>query len=435
MQKRDIAIQVSQLGKCYQIYNKPLDRVKQALLPHKAYYREFWALQDINFTIKKGESFGIIGRNGSGKSTLLQLLCKTLTPTTGNIEIHGRVAALLELGAGFNPEFTGRENVYLNGTIHGLSQKKMATLFDEIADFADIGAFIDQPVKTYSSGMFVRLAFAVQACIEPDILIVDEALSVGDIFFQQKCARRMQQLRERGTTLIFVSHDMATVRDLCEKAIYLQKGNLIFSGSSVEAVRQYFSEGLTNNQKPEKNLIAEKSVSESQPLLISEFKNTACWLNENTATESTEAKLIAITVTDEQNTPTMKTGMTQTLKFRVLYQSFTTKPVHVAIVLRNRHNHIIHCSSSYTNNIDLPKLSHGEYAIFELDVDCMLEAGSYTFSASLAYIDLPNRGVAIDDSPWIGPLTITFDYENTKAPWLGMFGIPTRARVLPINTN
>jgi lipopolysaccharide transport system ATP-binding protein len=218
----DTAIRVSGLGKCFHIYEKPRDRLLQMLARgRRKYFREFWALQDVNFEVLRGESIGIVGRNGSGKSTLLQLICGTLTPTTGHIETFGRVAALLELGSGFNPEFSGRENVYLNASVLGLSKDEIDARFDSIAAFADIGEFLDQPVKTYSSGMAVRLAFAVQAQVDPDILIVDEALAVGDARFQAKCFERLRQLKENGTSILLVTHSGEQVVTHCTRAILL----------------------------------------------------------------------------------------------------------------------------------------------------------------------------------------------------------------------
>src|SRR3990167_2532409 len=195
----ETAIKITNLSKCYHIYDKPHDRLLQMLMRgRKQYYREFWALNDVSFEIKKGETVGIIGRNGSGKSTLLQMICGTLNPTKGQVETHGRIAALLELGSGFNPEFTGRENVYMNASVLGLSNEEIDARFDDIAAFADIGEFIEQPVKTYSSGMMVRLAFAVIAHVDADILVIDEALSVGDAFFTQKCMRFLRKFMEKG---------------------------------------------------------------------------------------------------------------------------------------------------------------------------------------------------------------------------------------------
>lgn len=245
----DIAVKVSGLSKCYQIYDKPHDRLKQAIYPRlqrlaekqpKQYFREFWALKDVSFEVKKGETVGIIGRNGSGKSTLLQMICGTLNPTNGTIETQGRIAALLELGSGFNPEFTGRENVYMNAAVLGLSKEETDARFDDIAAFADIGEFVEQPVKTYSSGMMVRLAFAVSVCVEPDILIVDEALAVGDATFQSKCLNRLRTLTSNGTTLLFVSHDMGMVKNFCHRALYLYQGQKRALGASGELTELYF---------------------------------------------------------------------------------------------------------------------------------------------------------------------------------------------------
>ena len=244
----DIAIRATHLSKCYHIYNNPHDRLKQFVAPRlqrmvgrtpKQYFHEFWALNDVSFEIKKGETVGIIGRNGSGKSTLLQLLCGTLTPTHGQVELNGRVAALLELGSGFNPEFTGRENVYMNAAVLGLSQEEVFERFDDIAAFADIGEFIEQPVKTYSSGMFVRLAFAVNILSNPDIMIVDEALAVGDMNFQAKCMTALTRIQERGATVLFVSHDVGALKSLCSRGIYLEHGQLKQIGTAADVADHY----------------------------------------------------------------------------------------------------------------------------------------------------------------------------------------------------
>lgn len=244
----NIAIRVQNLSKCYQIYDTPRDRLKQFVLPRlqrqagrspKQYFREFWALRDVSFEIKKGETVGIIGRNGSGKSTLLQIICGTLSPTSGSVETRGRIAALLELGSGFNPEFTGRDNVYMNAAVLGLSREEVDGRFDDIAAFADIGQFIDQPVKAYSSGMVVRLAFAVAINVDPEILIVDEALSVGDELFQRKCFSRIEAIKRHGATILFVSHSGGTIVELCDRAVLMDSGEKLAVGVPKQIVGRY----------------------------------------------------------------------------------------------------------------------------------------------------------------------------------------------------
>jgi lipopolysaccharide transport system ATP-binding protein len=243
----EIAIKVENLSKCYQIYDKPNDRLKQFILPRltrllgqkpKQYFRQFWALKGVSFEVKKGETVGIIGRNGSGKSTLLQMICGTLTPSSGSIQTNGRIAALLELGSGFNPEFTGRENIYMNASVLGLSKKEIDARFDDIVAFADIGDFIEQPVKTYSSGMVVRVAFAVIAHVDADILVIDEALAVGDAFFTQKCMRYLRSFMITGTVL-FVSHDTGAVVNLCNSAVLLGGGQIVSSGTPKQITELY----------------------------------------------------------------------------------------------------------------------------------------------------------------------------------------------------
>lgn len=238
-----IAIKIDHLTKIYKIFERPIDRLKESLNPfHKRYSKDFYALNDLSFDIKKGETIGIIGKNGAGKSTLLKIVTGVLSPSSGDIEVKGRIASLLELGAGFNPEMTGVENVYMNGTVMGYSRKEMDERLPDIIAFADIGEFIWQPVKMYSSGMFARLAFAVNAYVEPDILIVDEALSVGDVAFQTKCITRMRQMIKSGVTVLFVTHDMSIVKSFCERCVYLEHGRLKMLGSAEEVADMYLHE-------------------------------------------------------------------------------------------------------------------------------------------------------------------------------------------------
>ncbi len=240
MSSDDIAISVRNLTKTYRIFGHPGDRLKQAMtFGMRRYHREFTALKDVSFDIKKGETVGIIGRNGSGKSTLLQLICGILKPTAGSVQANSRIAALLELGAGFNPEFTGRENVYFQGALRGFSQVEMDGRFHAIAAFADIGQFIDQPVRTYSSGMFVRLAFSVAIQVSPEVLIIDEALAVGDLAFQQKCVGKMGSLRSKGITILVVSHDLHLIERFCDRVLVLEGGSCVSDGPAPEAVATF----------------------------------------------------------------------------------------------------------------------------------------------------------------------------------------------------
>ncbi|BCU07998.1 ABC transporter ATP-binding protein [Allochromatium tepidum] len=261
------ALELQGLGKFYSLYARPQDRLRQSLAgglntvanrararlghpprPAPCHHQPFWALRGVDLSVARGETLGIVGRNGSGKSTLLQLVAGTLKPSEGHIRTHGRIAALLELGSGFNPEFTGRENVYLNAAILGLQRPQIQARFAEIEAFAGIGEFIDQPVKNYSSGMVVRLAFAVSVCVDPDILIVDEALAVGDAAFQFKCLQRIRELSERGTTLLFVSHDMGMVKTFCHRALYLEQGRVKAIGDPEAIATQYFQDIRTRQR-------------------------------------------------------------------------------------------------------------------------------------------------------------------------------------------
>jgi lipopolysaccharide transport system ATP-binding protein len=285
----DVAIRVQGLSKCYQVYDQASDRLKQFVLPRlrrwtgrtsPSYFREFWSLQDVSFEVKRGETVGIIGRNGSGKSTLLQTICGTLHPTAGQVSVQGRVAALLELGSGFNPEFTGRENVFLNAVVLGLSNAEVEQRFADIEAFADIGDFINQPVKTYSSGMLVRLAFAVIAHVDADILVIDEALAVGDAFFTQKCMRFLRTFMQKGTVL-FVSHDTVAVQSLCTRAIWLERGKIVQQGSPKEVSEQYLEafyeeqqgKSTTTQLKPMAVPVSIKDVPLKDPRL--EFLNAS----------------------------------------------------------------------------------------------------------------------------------------------------------------
>jgi len=261
-----IVISAESLTKTYRLYDVREDRVKEAFHPlRKKYHKPFNALDSISFDVRKGETFGIIGRNGSGKSTLLQLISGVLRPTSGRLYVNGKVSALLELGTGFNPEFTGRENIFINGSILGLKRETLENRMEEILSFADIGDFINQPVKTYSSGMYIRLAFAIAINVAPDILVVDEALAVGDMYFQHKCMNRMQQLIREGCTLIFVSHDMGSVKSLCRRALFLDNGRAVCIGDAEKVTNRYYYSLIEKDENMDSNLPAGDGPDAADP--------------------------------------------------------------------------------------------------------------------------------------------------------------------------
>ncbi|MDB9313047.1 ABC transporter ATP-binding protein [Spirulina sp. CS-785/01] len=291
----EVVISLKNISKCFKRYHRPVDRLKELLFPGKSRAELFWALQNIDLEVLRGQTVGVVGRNGSGKSTLLQIIAGTLTATSGTVQVNGRVSALLELGSGFNPEFTGRQNVFFNGRLLGLTRQEIEAKFDDIAKFADIGSFIDQPVKTYSSGMFVRLAFAVAINVEPDILVVDEALAVGDEAFQRQCFGKLRAIQERGGTIFFVSHAAPLVVELCNHAILLNQGNLILSGSPKEVVSQY--QRLIYAPLHRQQAICNELLSAKRNGKVSSLKGK---VNQNGKTRST-------TLTLEENNGTQET--------------------------------------------------------------------------------------------------------------------------------
>ena len=427
----EIAISVRHAGKVYRIYDSPQDRLKEMMFARfgKSYGRDFCALQDVSLEVRRGEAVGIIGRNGSGKSTLLQILAGTLSPSSGQVSVHGRVGALLELGSGFNPEFTGRENVYLNAALLGLTKKQTDARFEDIARFAEIGQFIDQPVKTYSSGMLVRLAFAVQTAIEPEVLIIDEALSVGDFFFQQKCARRMRELREKGTTLLFVSHDMSVVRDLCQRAVYLNKGKLLYLGSSAQAIRYYFQGDGDKHSTDSK--IAPPTYGLGKSEVLGRFGSLACWISGSSEDGVDKgAHLLGVALLDEWRRPTSKVVMGKDLILWVIFEDMAREPIDVSVAIKNRYDQVVSSFGSYTMGLRVDdRLS--EITLFEVRISAMIEAGLYTFRVILGRSAgaSVNQGFVIDSTPWLGPFSVHWDYESDKAPFLGMFGIPVSGRI------
>ncbi len=396
----DIAIKVEGLSKCYQIYDRPQDRLKQMLMRgRKQYYREFWALKDLSFEIKKGETVGIIGRNGSGKSTLLQMICGTLNPSSGSIQTNGRIAALLELGSGFNPEFTGFENIYLNAKVLGLTDAETDSKLNSIIEFADIGDFINQPVKTYSSGMMVRLAFSVAIHVEPDILVVDEALSVGDAYFQAKCANKIKSIISGGATVLFVSHDTSSVKSLCNKALLLNSGRTQYYGDVNTAVEKYYSALVADQStKSEATSLMHRSFDVLHPsasnnsnfLSIANFQRI----------QNGAAEFINVLMLDDQGLPTEAVTFGQKVTLRQIIQiNSSISRLGFAYHIRDKNGQdIIYSDSGIESGGQISPITIGGAYVADWTFTVHLREGHYVVSSMASEpIDLELGSVNVLD--------------------------------------
>lgn len=428
----DIAVSVRDLSKKYHMYDKPLDRLKEAFHPQrKAYHREFWALKNVSFELPKGEALGLIGRNGCGKSTLLQLVSGILQPTSGTVIVNGRISALLELGSGFNPEFTGRNNVYMNGALMGFSKKEMDDKFKTIEEFAEIGDFIDQPVKTYSSGMFVRLAFACAVSVEPDILVVDEALSVGDVFFQQKCFAKIREIISKGTTCLFVSHDTSAVMNTCSRAILLKNGEIDFMGSPEETVSRYYGDlgkrelrlkSVSSKGYEEFNdiaiIVSPQEIIEHNILDSNQMNHDACAF-----------KIVAARVTDKNGMDTLAVKMLEQLEFYLLLKAnediFGPS---AGIHIYDRLGNLVFASGCRQLKCRLPDMLTGQELIVKMEVTFNVQPGEYIFSlkTSEPTSEGPNGGYIHDRHEMLGPIIVTAN-ENEAIPFYGIAQLPMAA--------
>lgn len=402
----EIAIKVEHLSKCFQIYERPQDRLKQFILPRvrraagmqsKQYYREFWALQDVSFEVHKGETVGVIGRNGSGKSTLLQMICGTLSSTDGEVKTHGRVAALLELGSGFNPEFTGRENIYLNAAVLGLGQQEIEDRLADIIEFADIGQFIDQPVKSYSSGMVVRLAFAVQSQIEPDILIVDEALSVGDAKFQAKCFDRLKKLKERGTSILLVTHSSEQIVTHCNRAVLLHDGAMIEIGEPRRIVNRYLDLLFGRERKavelkdedPALLSPTQVAVQSEHPLSLTEdiFSTHLGYNLHEYRWGDGSAQILDfyLAADDEPYPPIITSGQQVILAVAIRFSAHLVRPI-LGVTIKTKEGVTVYGVNSETLEVDaFDSLGQaGSVVLPELTFRCRLAPGDYFVSLGLA---------------------------------------------------
>ena len=424
----DAAIRVGNISKCYQIYDTPRDRLKQFIAPRlqrligqssRNYFKEFWALRDVSFDIKKGETVGIIGRNGSGKSTLLQIICGTITPTSGSVETYGRIAALLELGSGFNPEFTGRENVYMNGAVLGLSKEEIDFRFDDIAAFADIGEFITQPVKTYSSGMFVRLAFAVNILSRPDIMIVDEALAVGDMGFQAKCMTALTRLQEGGATILFVSHDIVSVKSLCSRAIYLDTGKVVTIGAAANVAELYIRHMREKMNEEHRRVPRDpNSDGKVEGELQSEYSTH---IDQNRSEEfvkrvsqlrygAGDVRVTYVELVDLDNNPTLSVEFNQKVKVRIFFEAFSEKTISVNMnVFDDKKNNITGSGFPQAGQ-SLLDTKPGEKYLAEYAFHLPLQDGNYSIRVHISepiimnqtaeYLDVVDNAVVFRVNQW-----------------------------------
>ncbi len=388
------AIRVRGVGKSYQIYGSPRDRLKQFLLPRLNaalgrspvhYYREFSALDNVSFDVDRGETVGIIGRNGAGKSTLLQIICGTLTPTSGTVEFNGRVAALLELGSGFNGEFTGRENVRMNAGLLGLSAEQVDARFDDIVAFADIGEFLDQPVKTYSSGMAVRLAFAVVVHVDADILIVDEALSVGDLYFQAKCMAHMKKLMEQGVTVLFVSHDLGAVKTLCNRAIYLDHGRVAATGPAHDVIDLYYAEAVKERQglvsSNSREMVRGVEWAGSTEIDQAAFAQRAGFQR----IQNGKAHLLDVFLMDDQGRRVGLVDHGQMVTLRMLFIAATALPVlALGYHVRDRNGYDVAYSDTGVEDCHVTALEAGDISTLDWEFTVPLRHGDYTIAAGIS---------------------------------------------------
>ncbi len=364
---------VENLVKIYKLYNNSSDRFKEAILPFgKKRHTDFYALNNISLTINRGETVGIIGRNGSGKSTLLKVITGVLSQSSGDVFVNGKISALLELGAGFNPEFTGRENIYMNGIINGFSKEEISAKIDSIINFADIGDFIDQPVKIYSSGMFARLGFAVAINVDPDVLIVDEALSVGDMSFQLKCFKKFNEFKEKGKTIIFVSHDLASVLKICDRAILLSDGAVVYDGNTGEAINKY-KELLAGN--------ISKDINYKKEVLNDLYRNHMNNNKEMSDYGNYKAKIIDYGIFDSKGklSSVLMSNEDSEIVIKVLFNSDIDEPIFAFTIKDLKGNDICGTNTLYesvlTNNF-----KKGDIVVVKFRQKLMLQQGKYTIS-------------------------------------------------------
>ena len=401
-EKKEYAISVKDVTKVYRLYDRPIDRLKESLsVSHKSYHKDFFALNTISFAVEKGQTVGIIGTNGSRKSTILKIITGVLTPTSGQVEVKGKISALLELGAGFNMDYTGIENIYMNGTMMGYSKKEMDEKLQEILDFAEIGDFVYQPVKTYSSGMFVRLAFALAINVEPEILIVDEALSVGDVFFQAKCYRRMEEIRKSGTTILMVTHDMGSIIKYCDKVVLLNKGEFIAEGSAGQMVDMYKKilagklDSLMEELQQERETVlneVSQGAAEEEEISMSDFSagihdglmKEQITINENrTEYGDGRAEIYDLGLFDQRGNLTnlLLKGEMFTIREHIRFHASIESPIFTYTIKDKKGTELSGTNTMYEGTEIMPVKDGDEYKV-EFKQKMTLQGGEYLLSMS-----------------------------------------------------
>ena len=381
--ENDVVIKVEHLDKMYKLYDRQRDRVREALgLTRRKLYKEHYALRDVNLEVKKGETVGIIGTNGSGKSTILKIITGVLSPTAGNVEINGRISALLELGAGFNMEFTGIENIYLNGTMIGFSNAEIDAKLQNILDFADIGDFVYQKVKTYSSGMFVRLAFAVAINIDPEILIVDEALSVGDVFFQNKCYHKFEEFKKEGKTILFVSHDLSSISKYCDRVVLLDRGKKLSEGRPKEIIDMY--KKVLVHQMDSDMADSEKVDSSGKPAAGNTWKSKMLLNPTNDTYGSGLAEIVDFCLVDNSGniTNTVIKGDSFTVRVKARFNEKISEPI-IAVSIKNRMGVEITGTNTMFEKVSTGEPDEGDELIVNFTQDMYLQGGEYLVSLGL----------------------------------------------------
>jgi lipopolysaccharide transport system ATP-binding protein len=417
---QNIILKVNNISKGYKKINNPLldffFKVKNSKITQENFY---WALKNITFEVYKGESIGIIGKNGAGKSTLLSILAGVLIPTSGTVDIKERVTALLELGSGFNPILTGYDNALLNGILLGLTKSEILSRMNEIEDFADIGTFMHKPISTYSSGMVVRLAFAVQIICKPQILIIDEALSVGDFFFQQKCLKHIQKLKDEGLTLIFVSHDMNTVRDFCQRVIFLKNSQIEFIGNSSDGIQKYYL-----NENKQSNCNKDTNINMVHNLL---------WKSSLSDINKINSRLISVSICDENETPKLDFKIGDLMIIFITFYNAEPYLLHPSVEIINKYDQLV--TSTGSSRIQIPKIKNfKEKSItLKLSIQMMIEAGKYSIIVRLGKHISANMGENVDFTNPLGPININWNYETCEAPFHGMVGLKCAGQYLNID--